>query len=436
MLSRGLLWNLTPALLFFLLHAVPAEAQSKRAARDSSGRVKHSRNLPEEGYFAAIGEGQTLPDKVVRLRTLYSLVTADSGFDSDGKRQDLGMTLRVHASAMVLEYGVGNRLTLQVLAPYYLRNELAIDADQFAKSTTYKEKVASFQAGVGTKLKAQGICPTEDACAQLINEGYALPADTAVTLPTGETLLLKAGVPIKSYAHALVIGAARPVAGRTGLGDVEFGALYSVFRRVNFGFSLGGGLRLPTGSFADVPAAERGTGRGTLDLGLRLNLDFRPVQGVWLSFQNQAEVMLRAAKRKRTSLLNSENLNEADPEADAAVAAGADGNPNDQKFERRGIRHVGFFKIGWGLGTITQKLAPLGVQAQYKYALQSEAFADGKSLGERESTQSLLGGLILDGLAYKWPIQLNWDVDRPIAGKNVALATATQTIQAKLYYRF
>lgn len=436
------LWS-AAAIFAALLAAGPERARAEMPDNSLNGprrpaktKRERRRKVSTPPYYAAIGEGQTLPQNVVRLRLPYNHVTARSGFDKDGKRQDLGLKLNAVASAFVLEYGATSRLTVQLLAPYILSNELGLDANRFRQSAIYREKAAAFAGGVAKKLQAQGICPSPAACSQLIESGYALPVDTAVTLPTGEALTVKAGVPVKIYADALVVGAARPLAGRTGLGDVELGGLFSFVRTYNFGIAAGAGLRLPTGSFADVPSGQRGTGRGTVDLGLRFNADASPTPGLWFSYQNQAELVLRKGKKRRTSLLDDSQLNAADAASDASVAAGADGKPNEQAYERRGVRNVGFVKVGWGLGNVAPALSLVGLQAQFKYAVQAEEFLDGVSQGPRQTSTAALGGVTLDGLAYQVPAQLAFDHEVPVSGANQTLATTVDLVTLKAFYKF
>lgn len=419
--------------------AKPAEKKTEdlgTQGRDGKTKKGRKRKLTPPPYYAAIGEGQTLPEGVLRVRLPFTHVTGNSGYDEHGKKQDLGASLNVTGTAFVLEYGATSRLALQLLAPYVMSSEVHLDGQKFARSGLYASNYGAFVGGVATKLQAQGICPDVESCTKLINDGYALPADTAVTLPSGERLTVKAGVPVKDYANALVVGAARPEPGRTGLGDVEVGALYMVYQRIDADFAVGGGLRLPTGSFADVPSSQLATGRGTLDFGLRLNADYSPARGLWLGWQNQSEIMLMKGKKSRTSLLDNSELNTADATSSEARAAGADGRANNEKFERRGIRNVGFFKLGWGLGDVDQALAAIGTLAEYKYNLESREYLDGVDQGPPQTSMAALGGVVLDGLAYRFPMQVEYDYQVPLAGTNVTVAQTVQLLTLKGYYKF
>jgi hypothetical protein len=399
-----------------------AEGESTPGPSSPEKAKKKKRKLKKPAYYAALGEGQTLPAGVLRVRLPFQYVSGNYGYDNEGHREDLGAKVAATGTAFVMEYGATSRLSLQLLAPYVLSNNVSLDASKFAQSPVYASGYNAFVNGVATKLQAQGLCPTVAACGQLIATGYSLPADTPITLPSGEILTMRAGVPVKDYANALVVGAARPVPGATGLGDIEIGALFMAWRTFNADFAVGAGFRLPTGSFSDVPSAQVPTGRGTTDLGLRLNFDYSPYRGVWLSYQNQSETMVLKGRERRTSLLDDSQLD--------SVESGY------QTFERRGVRNVGFAKVGWGLGNIDQVLAPIGTLAEFKYNFEEETFLDGVSTGPAATGMSVLVGGLWDGLAYRLPLQVEYDYEVPVAGKNETIAQTIQLLTLKGYYKF
>jgi hypothetical protein len=249
-------------------------------------------------------------------------------------------------------------------------------------------------------------------------------------------LTLRRGVPLKLYADSAVVRAASPTDGRTGLGDLETGVLVAVLPNGPLTYSVGLGLRYPTGSFSDVPASQRGTGRGTLDAGLRQNLDFAVGRSVMLSWQNQSEVMLVKGQKKKTSLIDSSELNLADPTTPAAVSAGSDGEDNMQEFTREGVRNVGFLKAGLNLSAFSDDLRALGTYAQWSYNVDGQERLDGRALSDRKQTQSALAGLSVSGLGYQIPASFDVDYEVPTGGKNVALATSVVTMTLKAYYKF
>ncbi len=370
-------------------------------------------------YYAMIPEGKTLPAGVARVRIPMRFATGDYGYDQKGKKLDLGVDVNVTGTGLVLEYGLTDRISTQILLPYVAKNELGLDANKFRTSAKYKEKVAEFKSAVAGVMQASRLCADTARCLALIETGYHLPKDTEIKLPSGEPLVIKAGVPVTSYADSLVTTAAVPESGRTGLGDIELGVLYEVVHTGPVRFSAGLGLRLPTGSFDDVPSAQRPTGRGTTDLGLRLNVDYNVVPGVIISGQNQSEQMLTKAEKPVTSLLN---------------ASETTGKKVD--FERRGLRNIGFVKAAWSLGTITPDLRWLGTAAFYNWDLGATEYLDHKRVGDASRATSYTLNLTVSGLSYGIPVAVEYDRTTPIGGKNVALATTINAVTVKGYLRF
>ena len=421
--------------------AITAEKEKPEPTANLDQGLKPESNGEQKAYYAAGPEGKTLPEKVLRLRIPLRWVSADSGFDKDGKKLDLGLKLNLMASGLVIEYGITDALSIQVLAPVVLQNQAAMNGTKFKESSVYKEKYAGFIKQAAALYAAQGVCEISK-CIEIIEGGQRTAFATPLTLPTGETLVVPAGVAVKDAASAFILNAAAPAKGRTGVGDLEVGALYS-FAAENGPLSdsavyaaAGLGLRVPTGSFKDVPSAQRGTGRGTLDLGLRVNLDYNPADGVFISWQNQSEMMLAKAKKMKSSLVNASELNNADPTTAAAIAAGSDGKANEQTFSRNGVRNVGFLKAAWGVGNVAEDLACLGLNAQWKYDLESEERLNNVSQGARSKLYTLSLGASFDGLAEKIPVQVDVDAEFPLGGVNKVLAAKVYGLTLKGYYKF
>jgi hypothetical protein len=387
-------------------------------------------------------EGKTLPARVLRVRAPLRFANATHGYDADGKKVERGVELNVVGTAFVAEYGITDELSLQFLAPFVLSNELGMNAGEFRRTSTYKTKYDEFVATAAKLLEDTGVCTSPRACESLIQSGYALPYARTITLPTGEKLNVRAGQPVREVADSIVLNGAKPHAGETGLGDVELGALYAVlnergpFTGSPIFLSLGGGLRFPTGSFKDVPVGKRSTGRGTLDLGLRSNLDYTPVRGFFLSWQNQAEFMLAKGKKRKGSILDSSALNEADDTTADAVDSGSDGKGNELDFERRGVRNIGFLKAALALGTLSDVVESISVNTQFKYDYDAKEYLGDVAQGDARRQYGWQAGASWDGLAYRLPLQLDVDYEIPVGGENVSLAANILSVTLKGYYRF
>lgn len=419
--------------------AMAVTVASNALAQTSSQTKAAVSNAPEGADTPLLlPEGKTLPEGVLRTRIPYKSVSGSQGFAQDGSKVDSGFTLKAQATALVLEYGVSDRLSLQFVAPVVLQNSVTLDQAKFRDSAAYDSNNDRFLASMAALLASATprICPNFDACLKLVESGLALPVDRDITLPTGEVLTLKAGVPLKTYADQAVVRAATPSDGQTGLGDLEVGALFAVLPKGPLTYSVGLGLRAPTGSFAEVPSSQRPTGRGTLDAGLRQNLDLAVGRHVMLSWQNQSEQMLVPGTKNKTSLVDNTKLNLADPTTPAARAAGSDGADNEQEFTREGVRNVGFLKAGVNLGLLTSSLKSLSTYGMFNYNYDAEERLDGKALGGKKMTQSATVGGSVSGLSYQIPASLDVDYEVPTAGENTAIAASVLSTTLKLYYKF
>lgn len=386
-----------------------------------------------------IGEGQTLPHGIFRSRWLHRSVTSDSSFADFGTAKPSGFQLRAQAAAVILEMGITPAVSLQVVVPAVLSNELSLDGAQFTQSQLYNKNEAKFLNGIAENLVESGLCENVSLCMTALTEkNLSLPYDKEIVLPTGETLAIKQGIPLKAYAAPFLVNSIVPAEGRTGLGDVEVGFLMAVadpkvgyIRDWDTGFSLGLGLRLPTGAFTSVPQSQRSTGRGVTDLGVRMNLDRLLSKSVMLSVQHQTELMLLAGEKKRSSLLSSGEFNSADPSV-----AGADGVANTAVFTRKSPRHIGFFKVAWSAASLAEMLHIFVVNGFLKYDFDSPGELGGLSLGDASAHYSAQVGLSLNGLRVGIPLQLDFDYEMPLAGSNKVVAARVMTTTLKSYFRF
>lgn len=384
------------------------------------------------------GEGKTLPEQVIRVRALYRSAHGQSAFNSKGKKEDSGLKINAETSAYVFEYGLSQRLSVQVVMPVVHKNQMSMDGLLFQKTEFYQNKYNDFIQVISEKLVTDGLCASVSLCQLAIQEkGLSLPFNTTTTLPTGETLEVKAGVPIKTVASSLIVNAALPVDGRIGWGDLEVGALYAVadpdvglIRTWPLSVSLGMGVRLPTGSFENVPAAQRGTGRGTADFGLRVNADKYLTDELVLSWQNQTELAVVSGKKRRSSLLNSQVLNSADP-----LVEGADKQSNQGRVSREGARQQGFFKLTVGGSLLDPSISFILLNTQWKYDLDSAVSFNGKTMSQKSALYSGQVGMTLDGLRLGVPMQLDLEYERPFAGEGRSIVTENLLTSLKLYYR-
>lgn len=385
------------------------------------------------------GEGQTLPQGVMRARALYRFAHSDKAFADVGGAQSSGFKFQAQAAAAIVEYGVTPAISLQAVIPTVLQNQLSLDGDTFTNSRLYNKYYTSFLEGVAEKLVESGLCESVSVCVEALDKkSLSLPYNKDVVLASGEILALKQGIPVKTYAAPFILNSIAPKEGRTGLGDVETGVLVAVahpdvgyIRNWNTRLSAGVGVRWPTGSFVDVPRAQRATGRGVTDLGIRVNLDHPVGDSLMISYQNQSELMIRAGKKKRPSLVESTELNRADP-----TVEGADGVANNATFTRESPRHIGFLKAAWHAGAAFDLIQPVFLNALIKYDFDNPGELGGQSLGDPSKQYSAQLGMTFDGLQLNIPVQLDVDYELPFAGENKPVAARVLTATLKAFYRF
>ena len=146
--------------------------------------------------------------------------------------------------------------------------------------------------------------------------------------------------------------------------------------------------------------------------------------------------MLIKGQKKKASILQSDQLNQADPTTAAALAAGSDGDGNEQDFSRKGLRNQGFIKAALGLGVLHPVAQSLGVNLQLNYDYDSEESLGDQKVGDARKQRAWQAGASIDGLAYHIPLQFDVSYDAPLSGSNVGIATENFVMTLKGYYKF
>lgn len=399
-----------------------ATAQEKKTDNTTSElQTSQSPQPPSKAFHSALGEGQTLPSGIARFRYLFKSINAHQGFDHQSKPVDHGIDLHVQASALVSEYGITDKLTLQLMVPYIQKNSAGLNGKAFRKSAIYQEK---YQKALRTLIaKIDGtVCSGFEQCKNLIDSGFKAPHDFLLTLPeTGEQLMINSKTEIKAYIDSIILNQAAPAQGGTGLGDVEIGSLYNFYRNDRFIFSAGLGVRVPTGSFASVAQAYRPTGSGLYDLGLRVNLDYQPVYGLWLSIQEQEELALSSTYKEKTSLIDNTLLTPAE---------------NKVHYEQKGVRRKGFAGASFGLGVMHEHLKAFAVNSGISFRHERAEYFDYQRENSPSRLTSFYMGGSVDGRGYQLPMALELAYDKPIQGKNAFLAPEVLTFTLKAYAKF
>ena len=383
-------------------------------------------------------------------------------FDKDGEEVSTGMTLKATGGAFVLEYGVLKHLSLQLVQKYVESATWELDESKFQSSTVYSAKAAENLNYLKPKLAAiiandQNL--SQERATQIVEDFVSnntsikdifsqlgiTEASQANTVLKAQGVTLSSGedVPVEKYwedslsdaVKSLVTSGAKGSSTDFRLGDLEVGALYSIFNNENeildgkLHFSVGLGLRFPVGESL-TPRAILPAGGGTIDLGFRTNLDYYPMDHLVLSWQNQAEVMLKEGKVRETSLLDNTKF------VDSSLEKG-----EELSNKKTGLANIGFVKMGWSMGMISPSLNSLGVSAYYHYAFDRDV--EGLDVSSSSPIQTGGGHLHswelmtnFNGLNFGVPVQLELSYKAPISGKNQTMTSDALAAQIKFFYRF
>ncbi len=398
---------------------------------------KKKEKKPKALYYSSLGLGKTLPEGFFRIRAVNRFAQGNKMIDADGKAENIGYELSATASALAIEYGMSDQLSFQLLAPFVSKNSLAFNKRQFLNSSVAQNQVSKFQRLLLGNLQAQGVCPDPTAC----NPNQTLGKDIPVMLPTGEILVLPAAASVGAALQQvpeLVAKNATPADGATGLGDVDFGILYSLITQRDQNLGIGLGIRLPLGKFQNVPAAQRPTGEGLLMSGIRINYDYQPAAPVWISFQNLSEFVTSSAKRSKSSLLDPNKLNQADPTSELAIKSGSDGDPNQQTITRKGVGQTGLLRLDLGLTMFGSFFQPLAFESSLLYRLSAPEY-DGdvkKNNGEKRISYQIGGKFDGLGLNRPFPGYVRILKETFLKGANVGIATNAVIVEFAVYRSF
>ncbi|SMF02549.1 hypothetical protein [Pseudobacteriovorax antillogorgiicola] len=409
------------------------EVKVKKKKRKKRKKRRKRKKRYKPSYYSSLGLGKTLPAGFYRFRGVTKISQGSTGYDSSGKSVDQGFDLSVLSHGLVTEYGMSENLSFQLLIPYISKNSLGFNPNKFKQSAAFSELESQYQRLLAGTMIQQGLCDSAEEC-------LSTPLDNNLTLPlpTGETTTLPAGVVPAQAIPNLISDGAKPADGATGIGDVDFGILYTVLSGEKYNFSIGTGVRLPVGDFESVPAAQRPTGEGLMQGAIRLNYDYHPVPALWLAVQNQSEFTLLDGRRKKSSLLDPNQLNEGDPTSDIAIAAGSDGSPNDQTVTKKGITNVGMFRADLGLSNLGLFFQPIAVETSINYKFGADTYYGDQVEVPGPEYLTFGYGFKYDGLGLKRPFPGYFKLNREIfiSGKNVPLAPNSVTIEFALYESF
>ena len=376
-------------------------------------------------------EGAVLPKSVARFRAVSRVMTGTYGYDERGHKLSMGGRFYGHGGAAVGEYGLTDRLTVQLKVPFVVQKAPRFHAREFTNSSAYRSAYNKSISLVAKALAQQGqICITVSGCKQYLENGGDIPVDYRMTAPgTGENLTIRGGVSIRNQIRERIFeGAlASQENSATGLGDLEVGALYNAFKTDSLSASIGLGLRFPTGGFEKVPDARIPVGGGVIDGAMRINFDYSPLEGLWLCAQTQLEQALTDGKKRQASFIDPTKLNE-------------NGGGNTSVYKKNGVEQSLLMKANYGLGALSTYLKPFAVYTHYRHENIRSQFIDHMNgqkseYKPRAKAQYIGAGLNISALPYKIPLSFEVSYEKPVAGRNLSLAKNSLEMTAFLYMK-
>jgi hypothetical protein len=455
--------------------AVTAD-DAKKAASDA--KTEGAEVSKATGASLIIPESAVLPEGVVRVRGVVGAARATTGFDRDSKSIDLGATLKATAGAGVLEFAITDKISGQILVPFRSAANFEVTNDakfrDYVKQTSaykdfYAQGAAFAKANLPTLIsesapvallaagaRAQAIAAgASDAVADATAAAVKTQYKTAVTNAIAANQPLGTAVPLSAYGLGTIgatenvndaidrvlldagVATAKSKGIAKGIGDIEIGAKYALSTEkepliagVPFFASVALGLRLNTSHFKTAAAEnETATGRGTTDLGLRLNADYNLIEGLQLQVENQSEMMVQKGKTHKFAALGG-FVKDYDTGKLYTTRTDVD-------YERTGMRQVGYAKFVLAPGAFSSSLNSLKVNAKYSYDFDAKVKVDGvEQKDDAARYTSVAFGLGLDGLQMGLPVQADVDYVMPVSGRNIGAANKTTVGTLKLYYKF
>jgi hypothetical protein len=348
--------------------------------------------------------------------------SANSGFSANRKKEEFGLSSQASILKIELLYPVYGNLLLGFSLPYYLSNQNGLNGQKFKNSNFYKQGYDRAEAAVYPILKDEGICASRSDCSAQVMSGQVLPIDRIVTLPSGESFTIKAGVPVKSYLDSVAYAPYVGGAGETGIGDLSLDSWYLLHKDDRSLIAGGLAVEFPTGKFSEVAVGRSPTGGGVTDVHASVFGRYRSEANLEISSLVAIIVSVASGKKSKSSLLTSGSLNKEDPNTPAAVLAGSSSVGNSVEYSRPGLGSNGYFNAIYGLSAFKQELKGLAVLGALNYDIERAREMAAESI-EKSGYQVSMGcGMSYAAVFFEIPTEIQMRMTTPVFGKNISQA--------------
>jgi hypothetical protein len=134
----------------------------------------------------------------------------------------------------------------------------------------------------------------------------------------------------------------------SGIGDIEVGAKYQYLKNKNWRLAVSGGLRLPTGSLADIDSLQgRAFGSGNWGLLFRLHNDYMGIKNLVLNATLRYDRMLSARQTLRIPPSVHEPITDVEAEVDVKHGDIAEIEASGKYTLSKGLDFSALYKYGF-----------------------------------------------------------------------------------------
>lgn len=385
-------------------------------------------------YYPVDSETGVLPQQTIRMRLIHKTLFSDFGFTSQSERENPGVDVVVQALGFSTEVAVTDSLSIGFGLPFVYSNRAGFNDEKFKSSDIFATNYATYRQLFIDKLIKQGECKESESCRARFDAGMTLPVNVDFRVPsTNEGIVIPKDVPLRTTLEGLIVNAARQENGSTGLGDLQLGARLRVLKNTSaqpFALAVNSNLYFPTGTFANVPRAQRAVGRGVPELGIGVGADYYLTPEMVFSASYLGTGALASSLRKVTGVVNNNTL------ASGACDASGTGNNSDgecipvaseQSYGRDGLRHT----LHTDVSIVPFGLKMIALSASYNLDIDSVAVNAGVA-DPREMQMSAIFGLTWTGLNNSTliPLEVKLEYEEPFRGTNKLIATRVLSLTA------
>lgn len=399
-----------------------AQAESQReesAAKDNEKPLWYQSSVVTKGS--------------VRFGTTVNILGGNRGYSRSGGRENFGFDSEQILQDFSARIGVWDGIAAVVSVPYVYRNLRSLDAQAFRGSSMYRSRLDGLTSSAARSLVESGICSNSGSCQRLIGARYAPLVDLSMSLPNGERLLLRPGVPVLDALDAAVLGGVAPEQGLDGIGDVSLGFDFEILSMgdprpkadeessLPMGLSISPRVTAPTARFEDVPVSRRPAGSGTTMAAVALAFDLGIEKHTVFGLGYEVEKEIATGKRRPSFWADSRKLRQQ----------------KSEKYSRTGFGQVVSARLQYDLTGIADWMDGLVAKTSYTFEATTGSSLNGVTKYEGASVQAVGVGLSYNDVVSSIPFSTGFMYTLPVygSGEDIPVAPWGIAINAEINVR-